>query len=194
VQANLRWVLDKINIHIAGIGHTGKDESKGERGSNARLADVDVVVQITGDTVKTVTVKKGNDQPEGVITGFQLEPFELGTDEDGDPVRTFIVGREIYAGCNQSKRELSDRQRLAMEALTEVTLSRDREAPAEYQLPQGVKVVNAEDWKGELLRQNVIDPDGSNPRARFKELRIGLAARKAIGSRDDLVWSAARLS
>src|SRR5262249_32973831 len=58
VQANLRRVLDRVNIHIAGIGHTGKDESKGERGSNARLADVDVLVQITGDEIKTATVKK----------------------------------------------------------------------------------------------------------------------------------------
>jgi hypothetical protein len=193
VQANLRRVLDKVNIHIAGIGHTGKDESKGERGSNARLADVDVLVQITGDTVKTVTVKKGNDQPEGVMTGFQLEPFDLGIDEDGDPVRTFIVGREIYAGSAQAKR-LSDRQHLAMQALAEVTLSHGREAPAGYQLPQGVKVVTAEDWKAELLLQNVIDRDASNPRARFIELRNALAARKAIGSRDDWVWSAARLS
>ena len=194
VQANLRRVLDKINIHIAGIGHTGKDESKGERGSNARLADVDVLVQITGDDIKTAMVKKGNDQPEGALTGFQLEPFDLGIDEDGDPVRTFIVGREIYAGSGQAKRGLSDRQRLALEALAEVTLSRGRDAPAEYQLPLGIRVVTAEDWKAELLRQNVIDRDGSNPRARFIELRIALAARKAIGSRDDWVWSAARLS
>jgi AAA domain len=42
--ANLRRVLDQAPIHIAGIGHTGKDESKGERGSNARLGDVDLLV------------------------------------------------------------------------------------------------------------------------------------------------------
>jgi hypothetical protein len=42
--ANVRRILDrKVDIHIAGIGHTGKDEGRGERGSNARLADVDLV-------------------------------------------------------------------------------------------------------------------------------------------------------
>jgi hypothetical protein len=41
VQANLRRLFDRgCHIHIAGVGHTGKDESRGERGSNARLADV----------------------------------------------------------------------------------------------------------------------------------------------------------
>jgi hypothetical protein len=64
VQANLRQIFDRgHHIHIAGVGHTGKDESKGERGSNARLADVDLQVQISGDAIKTATVTKANDQP-----------------------------------------------------------------------------------------------------------------------------------
>jgi hypothetical protein len=189
VQANLRRVLDCLNIHIAGIGHTGKDESKGERGSNARLADVDVLVQITGDAVKTVTVKKGNDQPEGVLTGFQLEPFDLGIDDDGDPVRTFIVSKQIFAGA-RADRGLSDRQKLALEALAEATLSHGRDAPPEYGLPVGIKVVSAEEWKTELLRQNILDRDARNPRARFAELRHALAVHKKIGCRDNYIWAA----
>jgi hypothetical protein len=188
VQANLRRVLDRVDMHIAGIGHTGKDESKGERGSNARLADVDVLVQITGDTVKTVTVKKGNDQAEGVLTGFQLEPFDLGTDEDGDPVRTFIVGKEIFTGAALTGRPLSDRQKLALKALAEAVLSCGRDAPADYSLPTGIKVVTDDTWQTELLRRRVLDPDGRNPRSRFNELRDALAARNMIGNRDNFVW------
>lgn len=189
VLANLRRVLDRAYIHIAGIGHTGKDESKGERGSNARLADVDVLVQITGDAVKTVTVKKGNDQPDGVLTGFRMEPFELGVDEDHDPFRTFILSDQILAG-GQANRELSDRQKLALEALAEVTLSHGRMPPAEYQLPQGVKAVTEEEWKTELFRRKVLDQGAKNPRSRFKELRDALAVRKLIGARDDVIWAA----
>jgi hypothetical protein len=189
VQANLRRVLDRVNIHIAGIGHTGKDESKGERGSNARLADVDVLVQITGDAIKTATVKKGNDQPEGILTGFQLEPFDLGVDEDGDPVRTFIVGKEILAGA-QADRGLTNLQKLALEALAEATLQHGREPSPEYSLPIGIKVVTAEQWRTELFRSNVLDRNAKNPRSRFTELRNALTARKQIGSRDDLVWRA----
>jgi hypothetical protein len=191
VLANLRRVIDRAPVHIAGIGHTGKIESKGERGSNARLADVDVLVQITGEAIKTATVMKGNDQPEGVLTSFRLEPFEFGVDEDGDPFRTFIVSKENLTGT-QAERALSDRQRNALAALTEAVLSRGRDAPAEYSLPHGIKVVTAEEWKTELLRENVIDGDSTNPRARFNELRTALKAKHLIGSRDDLVWSAQR--
>jgi len=190
VQANLRRIFDRgRHIHIAGIGHTGKDESKGERGSNARLADVDLQVQISGDTVKTATVTKANDQPEGVLTGFRLEPYDFGPDEDGEPLQTFIVGSEVLAGERGQSRKLSDKQVLALRALTEVTLSKGQKPPADYQLPSGIKVVMEGAWREECYRFNALDRDAGNPRARFTELRNALAARCLIGSKDDLVWS-----
>jgi hypothetical protein len=188
--ANLRRIIDATNIHIAGVGHTGKDENKGERGSNARLADVDVQVQLSGADVKNAVVTKANDQPEGPLTGFRLEPFEFGLDEDGDAFRTYIVSKEIFAGAAASNRVMSDRQRLAMSALSEVVLSRGRPPPAEYSLPQGIRVVTGDDWRTELLRQGVLDAQAGNPRARYSELRNSLKARQLIGSRDEWVWPA----
>ena len=82
--ANLRNVHSRLAVHIALVGHIGKDESRGARGSNAHLGDVDVMVQISGDTIKVAQVIKGNDQPERMLAEFKLEPFELGRDEDGD--------------------------------------------------------------------------------------------------------------
>jgi hypothetical protein len=190
VQANLRRLFDRdCHLHIAGVGHTGKDESRGERGSNARLADVDLQVQITGDTIKTATVKKANDQAEGPITGFRLEPYEFRPDEDGESFHTFILAQEVFTG-EQSQRasKMTDRQTLALRTLAEVVLAQSRDPPAEYQLPRGIKVVDADAWQKELFRCNVIDPKGANPRARFSELRQSLAARCLIGSRDSVVW------
>jgi hypothetical protein len=146
-------------------------------------------VQITGDgTVRTVTVDKANDQPEGLLTNFELEPFEFGLDEDGDPFRTFILSKEIPAGAPKAERELSANQQLALEALTETLLLYGREAPSEYRLPPRIKIVAADEWKTELFRRNAIDSKGSNPRARFDELRKRLQAKHLIGVRDDFVW------
>ena len=187
--ANLRRVLDRVHIHIAGIGHTGKDASRGERGSNARLADVDVLVQITGDTTRTATVTKANDQPEGPLASFQLEPYDFGRDEDEEPFRTFILSKDIIASA-PIKSSLSDQQRLALEALAETILANGRDAPSECGLPHGTKVVTAEQWKTELFRLNVLDPKASNPRSRFNELRKRLRVKHLIGVRDDLIWPA----
>lgn len=188
--ANLRRVLDKANVHIATVGHTGKDESRGERGSNAKLADVDLLVQISGETIKTATVKKANDQPEGPLTSFQLEPYEFGLDEDGDPFRTYILAKEILS-ATVIDRKLSDQQQLALEALGEVTLSHGVQLATVDGLPRGLKSVTADQWKAELFARNIIDKDGKNPRSRFNELRTRLAAKRLIGCRDDLVWLAA---
>ncbi|MDH2400787.1 AAA family ATPase [Bradyrhizobium sp. SSUT18] len=104
--ANLRTVHSRLDLHIALVGHTGKDETRGARGSNAHVGDVDVMVQISGDATKVAQVIKGNDQPERVVAQFRLEPFELGRDEDGDPITTAIVSTDaIDAQAAPKQRE-----------------------------------------------------------------------------------------
>jgi Bifunctional DNA primase/polymerase, N-terminal/AAA domain len=188
--ANLRRVLDKVNIHIATAGRTGKDVSRGERGSNAKLADVDLQVQISGESIKTAIVVKGNDQPLGTLTSFQLEPYDFGPDEDGDPFRTYILSRQIIEASTASKRSLNPKQQLAMEALAEVTLSHGIGMPATDGLPAGLKSVTADRWRDELCRRQILDRDTKNLRARYTELRDQLAAKHLIGVRDELVWLA----
>jgi AAA domain len=188
--ANLRRVLDRVHVHIATIGHTGKDESRGERGSNAKLADVDLQVQLSGDTTRSAIVKKGNDQPEGLLTSFRLEPFEFGDDEDGDPFRTFIVSGEVISDAVAQTGKLSDQQQRAIEALAEVTLSHGVDLPPTDGMPAGLKTITADQWRAELYRRGVLDQTVKNPRARFFELRNRLAAKHLIGVRDELVWLA----
>jgi hypothetical protein len=188
--ANLRRVIDQVSIHIATIGHTGKDEKKGQRGSNAKQADDDVEVQISGDTVKVATVNKANDQQQGAMTSFSLEPYVFGLDEDGDEERTFILSRKALPKVAAIRLKLSDNQKVAMQSLTEALLSQGVPAPVEYQLPGPPKAITLDQYKTELERQGVIDKHGSNPRSRFSELCKGLKARQLIGLRDEWVWDA----
>jgi hypothetical protein len=93
--ANLRRVHERLDVHIALVGHTGKDESKGARGSSAHLGDVDVMTQVSDIAgVKVATITKGNDTAERDIATYKLELVELDRDEDGDPITTTIVSVE----------------------------------------------------------------------------------------------------
>ena len=94
VFANVQRVKNNTGVHVALIGHTGKDESRGARGSNALLGDVDLMVTIGGEEIKTVTVTKANDAPEGVLFSFKSEVHDFGTDEDGDPITVNVVSSE----------------------------------------------------------------------------------------------------
>jgi hypothetical protein len=83
-------------IHIGAIGHTGKDESRGARGSNAADGDNDVSLQIKDEgAVKSVTIYKANELPEGPLMRFKMEPFDTGLkDEDGDSVEVWLAGSD----------------------------------------------------------------------------------------------------
>jgi hypothetical protein len=95
VFANMQRVKNATDTHVALIGHTGKDETKGSRGSNAILGDVDVMVTISGDLIRTATVTKANDAPEGPLFSFKSDVHEFGTDEDGDPVSVNVVSDDL---------------------------------------------------------------------------------------------------
>jgi hypothetical protein len=103
VFANVQRVKNSTDTHVALIGHTGKDETRGARGSNAILGDVDLMVTIAGDTIRTATVTKANDAPEGPIFSFKSEVYEFGTDEDGDPITVNVVSNEEVSGQIEPK-------------------------------------------------------------------------------------------
>jgi hypothetical protein len=103
VFANVQRVKNATGAHVAIIGHTGKDVQKGARGSNAILGDVDVMVEISGDIVRTATVTKANDMPEGPLFSFKSELHEFGTDEDGDPITVNVVSDEAVSVQHEEK-------------------------------------------------------------------------------------------
>jgi hypothetical protein len=185
-----------LEVHIALVGHTGKDETRGARGSNAHVGDVDVMVQISGDGTKVAEVIKGNDQPERTLAQFRLEAFELGRDEDDDPITTSIVSTETVEGSftktRTAKKGPNDRQKLALAALAETILNHGKPAPVSFALPIGVLAAPIEDWRTEIVARGIVDKAGKNPRTDFARLKEALAAKGYIGERDDLVWSADR--
>jgi hypothetical protein len=97
VFGNVQRVKNSTAVHVALIGHTGKDESRGARGSNALLGDVDVMISIGGDELKTATVTKANDAPEGPLFSFKSEVHQFGVDEDGDPITVNVVSSEAVS-------------------------------------------------------------------------------------------------
>jgi hypothetical protein len=189
---HLRIVQTQTNVHVCLIGHTGKDETRGHRGSNAHLGDVDLEITISGDLAKTAAITKANDQAEGPLTSYSLETYSFGTDEDGDEITTSIVSddmpeREAKA---PSKRVLSDRQRIALDSLTEALITSGKEPPVSLGLPRSTRVVDAAAWRDEMFRRGALDKEASNPRADFIRVRDALVTRGLIGFRDDLCWRA----
>jgi hypothetical protein len=193
--ANLRNVHTQLAVHIALIGHTGKNEDRGARGSNAHLADVDVMVQISGDSIKVAQVVKANDQPERSIAEFTLEVFELGRDEDGDPITTAIVSTkhfESQAGANSTSKSKKDKlppmPKAALHALFEcIADGATTPRPNDIHVPIDVTCVMLAIWRDRLLKLSIINREG-NHREQFKRIHVTLKARGFLGIWEDFVW------
>jgi RecA-family ATPase len=104
VFANVQHVKNLTGVHVALIGHTGKDEDRGARGSNAILGDVDLMIKLSGDEIRSATISHANDYPEGPLFSFKSEVFKFGTDEDGDPITVNIVSSEEVSRQVEAKR------------------------------------------------------------------------------------------
>lgn len=65
------------SCHLLGVHHSGKDETRGARGSNALLGAVDTMVKVKRDNDRlTVTIEKQKDDDEGEPIRLRTSPVE----------------------------------------------------------------------------------------------------------------------
>lgn len=192
--ANLRRVQDATDVHVAIIGHTGKDEGRGARGSNAHAGDVDVMVQIKGDDVKVAEIIKANDQAEGVLTRFKGMVHDFGPDEDGDPITTHILDPQLPDDGDENESETPSSPRLpksaqlALRALQKA-LAECGEIPAECNhIPPRVPCVTFEQWRQYAYRMGISAGEGRAQQLAFKRASDTLLVSARIGTWEPFVW------
>jgi hypothetical protein len=174
------------------VHHCGIDGTR-PRGHTSLTGAADAQLSVARNAADQIiaTVEWMKDGPEGDVIVSALERVDLELDDDGEQITScVVVPVEGEAAKLPPKRKLSDRQRLALDALTECVLERGQDAPAAFGLPAGIKTVAATDWREQMLRGGALDPEGANPRADFKRLCAALKVRGLIGLRDDCVWPA----
>jgi hypothetical protein len=192
---NLRRVQEETGVHVALVGHTGKEEDRGARGLNAHLADVDLMVQIKGDSdskLKTATIVKNNDGPEDVLTRFELEIAILGQDEDGDDITTAILSDHTFDSEEEiSRAKLNKAQRKAMEMLVRAIIDDGKPGPVSSEYPARVKMVTVEQWRTACFKGG-LSPAGTKESSdkAFRRAMADLDAMHRIGIWDGLVWIA----
>jgi hypothetical protein len=161
-------------LHVMAVGHTGKDEGRGARGSNALPGDADMQNQIsTVGEVKIVTTMKANDAPIGELLRFKLEPYVFGNDEDGDPISAHIVASEIIAAqlTPLKKATAAPREGRAVRALRDAIIEVLDGRAETIQIANGQKVKAAavENVQAEFTKRYVVSEDAADPDARRRK-------------------------
>jgi len=192
---NLSLIQTSTGAHVAALHHIPADGTKRLRGHGALLGACDTTIRVEKvGSFRAATTDKANDGPEGEQIVFDLESVELHHDTETSittdaPV---VIPHDGDLPHQPARRKLSDRQKLALDALTEIVVEQGQPAPADFKLPMDVRVVERTQWHDELTRRGVLDTDAANPRADFKRLRDQLQSRRLIAERNSLIWSTSR--
>jgi hypothetical protein len=143
-----------------------------------------------------LTVELAKDFPEGTELLCQLEAVEVGTDPDGDSIRSLVVLPHDPAVPQPSRRTslkgLGSEQKNALAILNECLAEVGRPAPASLGLPASItRTVTLEEWREHLFRRAVLERgEGKNPASKWSRLRNKLFERGYIGVMNETVWRA----
>ena len=121
VIANCRHLHDVTGAMVLLIHHSGKDPSKGARGSNAVLGAVDVEIEITRfDDNRTATVSKLKEAEDGSQFGFKLVTITVGMDEDGDMISSCFVRHGEVARPQKKESRLGTNEQIVWKLAVEM--------------------------------------------------------------------------
>lgn len=189
--ASCDHIRDSTGATIMVVHHTGKDSTRGARGSSALAAAADTVIEVAD---KAATATKQRDSETGAAMSFRLVPVELGHDDDGDPVTTCVVEHADASREAPAKgATLSAAERNALDALNEVLddTSLRIAAPASL-LTEGARdgqyVVTISDWRKRTYSRMGADVEQDTKKKQFQRAGEGLQAKGRILRFDAYAW------
>ena len=170
------------------IHHTGKDAARGLRGHSSLFAAMDAAVEVSrdGDRRKW-KVGKSKDGADGDAHPFRLEVVSLAPDDEGEPVTSCVVRRDLSA-ANIARVPLPQggNQKLALEALRPMFTASHSFGKAGA--PPTRPCIELEAAVTASAARMTCQPDRKVTRAR--EAITGLVARGVLGCCDGSVWLA----
>ncbi|KQZ45401.1 hypothetical protein ASD63_09520 [Ensifer sp. Root558] len=184
---------DAIAKHFAscvlGVHHTGKDATRGMRGSNVANGGTDCEWELSkADGVHTAKLHKMRDDEDALEWTFRLEQRHVGS-------RTSCVvvplSEPAKGTGTVTKPEPSPATKLAYEALIDLILSHGKVPPSSPDIPANVKAVTLAEWREHAKKRGISDSDEPDTiRKAFNRAKGTLLECHWIGIWDNLVWTA----
>jgi hypothetical protein len=186
--ANLRRIIEHFpRLHLITVGHTGKDVTRGERGSNAKEGDRDLgtLVDMVGN-LSVAKVEYGNRLPGDLhITSYMGEQIQIDTDEDGEAVHGWIVKTMVLPKPSQGAKagKPSPMEKAALKALRTAM-----KAHGELNQKIGTQTITLDQWFAACLKNGAVDKKASRPDNLFGSRKAGLVGKGIVSIEDDWVW------
>jgi hypothetical protein len=184
---NIDGLRMHTHSHVMVIHHSGKDTSKGARGSGSLRAAADTEIELTRNGLVIVAeTKKQRDMPSGAVFAYTLQTVDLGRDEDGDRVTSAVV-EKTDAPAKRAPR-LKGQALIAMQAFGDALADHGVTKTGEA-FPSNRKCVPLDHWREYCDRHKLTDGDSdSAKRQAFGRAWKGLQERGLIRVLDDHAW------
>jgi hypothetical protein len=171
--------------HVMVIHHSGKDASRGARGSGSLRAACDTEIELARDGA-TITGRAVKQRDMGISApfAFTLRDVEIGTDEDGDGVTSAVVDP---AEPVTRKPKLAGAALVAAQALDDALVHHGtrRQGPDWPPVP----VVSVESWRAMCDRHGLTGgATASASRTAFMRAKASLMDKGVVRIFDGMAW------
>lgn len=181
---------EKTGAHVMVIHHSGKDTTKGARGSGSLRGAADTEIEITRDgDVIFAEAKKQRDMPSGSIFAYKLRSVFLGNDEDGDAVTSAVV--EVTEAPAKRAPRLKGQDLIAMQAFGDA-LAAHGEIKHGSDFPANRQCVSLDAWREACDRHSLTHGrSDSAARTAFGRAWKSLQEEQIIRVIDGFAWRCA---
>ena len=206
ILARCARISDALKCHVQFVHHMNASGTKA-RGHTSIFANLENVIFVERDLekrdedgrpIREARIAKQKDDEDGARWNFVLRVgIEVGQDKNGNPITSCVVippeGRSAEIGGgrvsapSKYRGHLTDRQEIAMRALSDALIEHGIDAPAELGLPAGVRVVEWAQWRARWAKLAFGDDEA---KAQKEAVRVGeaLLAKRIIGKDGQWVW------
>lgn len=184
---NCRFIRTMTGAHVMVIHHSGKDTSKGARGSGSLRATSDTEIELTRDGAVIITTQREQrDMPIGEPFAYTLRTVFIGSDEDGDPVTSAVV--VLTEAPAKRAPQLKGQALIALRAFDDA-LAAHGVMKAGGDFPANRQCVSLDDWRKACDRHCLSNGQGeSSKRAAVHKTRKDLQKKQIVRVIDGFAW------
>ncbi|MBU3028960.1 helicase RepA family protein [Paracoccus marinaquae] len=175
--------------HVMVVHHSGKDESKGARGSGSLRAAADTEIELTrNDGIVQAEARKQRDLPCDSVFAYSLKLVHIGFDEDGDQVASAVV---VPAEPVAKKVRLTGTDKIALQALDDCVRDHGQKMSSDN-YPRNRRCISLEKWREYCDRHSLSSGESdSAKRVAFHKVKNRLQEKEVVRIIDGWLWKVA---
>jgi len=167
------------------VHHSGKNLAAGARGHSSLRAAMDYELEVERNgEARTLRVRKNRDGSDGGEFGFQLQPIDIGTDEDGQPITSCVV----VPGDVVKKRRKRTLAQQAADALSNALVDFGETPPIGGRWPSG-QVLRLNRFREALKAAGITEAENDvTERQQWSRIRRELMASGILIVQGEFCW------